>query len=192
MALLATIPTRLAAQGREQVRPYQLIPVQSCEQADRLLGPSRGDERGVVRGFRDTARDTTYLETVTRVKPPDLTSSTKVAGNGSPRDLAVQVTVFVRDRKARNVAEASRDIPARVVFVLDESVTVYATSTTLGRMEGDSVSSVLPVSARLVGDDAFKVARARVIVMRMGLAAYQLTDEHRELRALLRVALCYR
>lgn len=181
-------PTSAAVQGR----PYRLMQVESCPSADRRFGPIKDDVRGAVRGFHDTQTDTSYYVTGTGAKPPDITISTKVAGAGPHRDLAVQLTAFVRGREARNVAEAARNGPVRVTFVLNDSVTLYPASTTLGRLQGDSTSITLPLTVRLEGKDLFAVAAAQRIVMRTGLAAFLLTDERHELRALMRIVMCPR
>lgn len=179
----------ISVQG--QGRPYRPVGVRSCPYADSLLGPLGDDVRGAVRGFYHEERDTSYFVTgVGGVKPPDITSSAKLAGRGPDRDPAIQLTAFLRDRDARTLAEASRNGPVQVTFVLDDSVTVYPASTALGRLEGDAKVMTLPASARLAGDELRKVARARRILMKAGPAAVLFSDERRELRALIRVAVC--
>ena len=189
--LVTLLGLLVSSVAQAQIAPYRSVRVRSCPYADTLLGPMKDDFRGSVRGFYHKERDSTYYVTGEEGKRPSVTSSLKHAGKGPVRDLAIQMAVFLRGGQAQLVSAASEKGPVDVTFLVDDSVTVAPASTALGRFEGPKEMITLPASALLEGADLLTVARAQRIVMNAGPLPVKITnDERRDLRALVRVAVC--
>ena len=89
------------------------------------------------------------------------------------------------------IMSASKE-PLTVTLVLNDSVTIAPASVALGTFIAPKYAPlVLPVSALLLADDLLSAAQARTIVVNAGVVPVTVTpDERRQLRAILRVAVC--
>ncbi|MGH7677372.1 MAG: hypothetical protein ACRENU_02825 [Gemmatimonadaceae bacterium] len=185
VAVAATLcASHLGAQG------YRPVRVRSCPYADSLLGPIRDDYRSEVQGLFYKERDSTYLLAGTEVgRPPRVNISIKLHGERPTRDPAAQLVVYLRDRDARTISEATDSLV--VAIVLDDSVSVQPAVAARGTYEGPPRMMVVPVSALIRADDLLSVTQAKRVVVKAGPVTVPLSsDERRSVRALLRVAIC--
>jgi hypothetical protein len=169
--------------------PYKDLKVKSCPAADSLLGSLEDDGKGSVRGFHHQERDTTYLF-VGAERRPRFTATMKFAGQRPTRSPAMQLDLWFRGKDA----EAIKDIPS-VTLVLDDSIDIVLDEVRLGTFVGpdrpSNVTPVQPVSALLQPAVAVRALRARTIAVRVDAFEVRLSpSERRDMRALLRVAVC--
>lgn len=164
--------------------------VRSCAYADSVLGPIRDDYRADVRGFYHREKDSTYLVTGVEQERPRINISIKLPGQRPARDPAAQLVFYLRGGEAQAVGALGKT-PA-VLLVLNDSVTIEPSAVALGTFVGPKDAPVtLPMSVLLLADDLVSMAQARTIVMNAEVVKLSLTpEERRELRAIVRVAIC--
>jgi hypothetical protein len=195
--LLAAAPP--AASQQFPTLPNRPLRVQSCPDADSLLG-ALGDDRGAhVRGLYAPDRDATYLTTAQ--SPVAARSAYYFEGNiwylGSaslaPTDSVgwgaalPAVTLWLRGQAARVLLDAS-PVPIARLIVDDTDTTATGT---VGRYIGPPELTVAPVQFPLTYESFLQVLRAQRVAVRVGSQTYAMSkNERRDFRGVFRVAVC--
>jgi hypothetical protein len=192
---IVTLPTK----AQVPKRPLQVV---SCAEADTLLGSMGDDRRGRVRGFYSPDRDETFLTvgsvtqaarashyfgaTIRYFGANALTARDSVAWGAAMKGVAL----FLRGPAGLAFQESGSSSSAAVLFA-DDSVVDITGSPTLGQYRGPPEMAVVPVSYLLPYRSLLQVARADRVEVRLGDKRYEMSkNDRRNLRAMLRIALC--
>jgi len=185
-------------QGQVVQRPLK---VASCTEADSLLGPLGNDRRGVVRGFYSPEGDQTFLTAGSAAQSMGqghyfsgtiryFGAKPITAGDSLVWATAeTSVAFFLRGRPGLQLQESGSPPPGGG-FVADDSV-VDVGSPQLGEYHGPPEMTVVPLNYPVPYRSLVQLAQANSIVLRLGDSRYKMSsDDRRNLRAMLRIALC--